>query len=92
MNKKFLLIAMSALFLLTCATSCNNGKSANDKNATEENLETLDTSDAEKNDSLIRDFITNMYENELYYNYDFLEAHCTAKNIALRLELPKMMT
>ena len=36
MKKKYLLIAMSAFFLLTCATSCNNGKSANDKNDTEE--------------------------------------------------------
>ena len=54
MEKKVLLIAMSALFLLTCATSCNNGKSANNKNATEK---------VDK-DATVRDFITNMYENK----------------------------
>ena len=92
MKKKYLLIAMSAFFLLTCATSCNNGKSANDKNDTEEvtekNMENGGKDDAEKedalvqnseDDALIRDFITNMYENELYYDYDFLKAHCTAR-------------
>ena len=79
MKKKYLLIAISALFLLTFSTSCGNGKSTNDKSGIEDNIENSDKSDAEKNDSLIRDFITNMYENELYYNYDFLEAHCTAK-------------
>ena len=75
----FIGVSCFAGMLCLLTFSCSNGKSANDKNATEENLETLDTSDAEKNDSLIRDFITNMYENKLYYNYDFLEAHCTAK-------------
>lgn len=79
MKNKYLLIAISAFFLLTFATSCNNSKGANDKSEIEENTENSDKSDAEKNDSLIRDFITNMYENELYYNYDFLEAHCTKK-------------
>ena len=79
MKKKYLLIAISALFLLTFSTSCGNGKSTNDKSGIEENIENSDKYDAEKNDSLIRDFITNMYENELYYNYDFLEAHCTKK-------------
>ena len=79
MKKKYLLIAISALFLLTFSTSCGNGKSTNDKSEIEENTENSDKGDAEKNDSLIRDFITNMYEKELYYNYDFLEAHCTAK-------------
>ena len=79
MKKKYLLIAISALFLLTFSTSCGNGKSANDKSEIEENTENSDKGDAEKNDSLIRDFITNMYEKELYYNYDFLEAHCTKK-------------
>ena len=79
MKKKYLLIAISALFLLTFSTSCGNGKSTNDKSEIEDNIENSDKSDAEKNDSLIRDFITNMYEKELYYNYDFLEAHCTAK-------------
>lgn len=79
MKNKYLLIAISAFFLLTFATSCNNCKGANDKSEIEENTENSDKGDAEKNDSLIRDFITNMYENELYYNYDFLEAHCTAK-------------
>ena len=79
MKNKYLLIAISAFFLLTFATSCNNSKGANDKSEIEENTENSDKGDAEKNDSLIRDFITNMYENELYYNYDFLEAHCTAK-------------
>ena len=79
MKKKYLLIAISALFLLTFSTSCGNGKSTNDKSGIEENTENSDKGDAEKNDSLIRDFITNMYEKELYYNYDFLEAHCTKK-------------
>jgi hypothetical protein len=83
MNKKFLLIAMSALFLLTCATSCNNGKSANDKNGTEEINENEGKDDAlvenAEDDAIIRDFITNMYENKLYYDEDFLKAHCTAK-------------
>lgn len=79
MKKKYLLIAISALFLLTFSTSCGNGKSTNDKSGIEENIENSDKYDAEKNDSLIRDFITNMYEKELYYNYDFLEAHCTKK-------------
>lgn len=79
MKNKYLLIAISALFLLTFATSCNNSKGTNDKSEIEENTENSDKSDAEKNDSLIRDFITNMYEKELYYNYDFLEAHCTKK-------------
>ena len=79
MKNKYLLIAISAFFLLTFATSCNNSKGANDKSEIEENTENSDKGDAEKNDSLIRDFITNMYEKELYYNYDFLEAHCTKK-------------
>ena len=68
MKNKYLLIAISAFFLLTFATSCNNSKGANDKSEIEENTENSDKGDAEKNDSLIRDFITNMYEKELYYN------------------------
>ena len=79
MKKKYLLIAISVLFLLTFSTSCGNDKSANDKSEIEENTENSDKGDAEKNDSLIRDFITNMYENKLYQDYDFLEAHSTAK-------------
>lgn len=81
---KYLLIAMSALFLLTYATSCNNSKSANDKNGTEMNIEDHAEKDDvlaqnEKEDALIRDFITNMYDKKLFYEKDFLEAHCTAK-------------
>ena len=45
---KYLLIAMSALFLLTYATSCNNSKGANDKSDTEMNIE----DHAEKDDVL----------------------------------------
>ena len=77
MNKKYILLAISALFLLSFASSCNNGKSANNKDNTEENIENSDKDVVEKDDSLIRDFITNMYEKELYNDYDFLEAHCT---------------
>ena len=79
MRRKNLLIAISALFFLTYSTSCGNGKGANDKSDTVENIKNSNKDDAERNDSLIRDFITNMYEKELYYNYDFLEAHCTKK-------------
>jgi hypothetical protein len=92
MKKKYLLMTVSALFLLTCATSCNNGKSANGMNTPEEvtgnNIETGSKDEAEKDDApvqnpeedaLIRDFITNMYENKLYNEEDFLKVHCTAK-------------
>ena len=89
MKKKYLLIAVSAFFLLTYANSCNNGKSANDtevvtedsiQNGVEDVAEKVDSSAQNiKEDALIRDFITNMYENKLYNDYDFLEAHCTAK-------------
>ena len=79
MRRKNLLIAISALFFLTYATSCGNGKGANDKSDTVENIKNSNKDDAERNDSLIRDFITNMYENKRYEDYDFLEAHCTAK-------------
>ena len=71
MKKKYLVIAMSALFLLTCTTSCGNGKSdAGKDNALVQNPE---------DDALIRDFIINMYENKLYNDYDFLEEHCTTR-------------
>ena len=63
MRRKNLLIAISALFFLTYATSCGNGKGANDKSDTVENIKNSNKDDAERNDSLIRDFITNMYEN-----------------------------
>ena len=79
MRRKNLLIAISALFFLTYSTSCGNGKGANDKSDTVENIKNSNKDDAERNDSLIRDFITNMYENKRYEDYDFLEAHCTAK-------------
>ena len=39
MKNKYLLIAISAFFLLTFATSCNNSKGANDKSEIEENTE-----------------------------------------------------
>lgn len=79
MRRKNLLIAISALIFLTYATSCGNGRGANDKSDTVENIKNSNKDDAERNDSLIRDFITNMYENKCYEDYDFLEAHCTAK-------------
>lgn len=87
MNMKYLLIVVSACFLLTCTTSCENGKNANDKNASEEvteknvDEEVKDDASAQnsEDDVLIRDFITNMYEHTLYNDEDFLKAHCTAK-------------
>ena len=66
MKKKYLLIAISALFLLTFSTSCGNGNNTNDKSEIKENIENSDKDDAEKNESLINDFITNIYEKKQY--------------------------
>lgn len=87
MKMKFLLIFVSVSLLLASTTSCDNGKNANDKNATdevtEENVENEVKDDASaqnaEDDALIRDFITNMYEQARYNEEDFLKAHCTAK-------------
>lgn len=87
MKKKSLLIALAVSSLLITATSCNNGKSTNDSNdaedvkeekVVEENkLDEEEQAKMQEDDAVIQEFITNMYENHLYCEYDFLEAHCS---------------
>ena len=87
MKKKSLLIALAVSSLLITATSCNNGKSTNDSNdaedvkeekVVEENkLDEEEQVKMQEDDAVIQEFITNMYENHLYCEYDFLEAHCS---------------
>ncbi|MBO4674232.1 MAG: hypothetical protein J5616_07775 [Bacteroidaceae bacterium] len=83
---KSLLITLAVSSLMMSATSCNNGKSTNTPNDTEEvkdemkveeRTEEEERADALEDDAMIRDFITNMYENDLYLKSDFLEAHCS---------------
>ena len=50
MRRKNLLIAISALFFLTYSTTCGNGKGANDKSDTVENIKNSNKDDAERND------------------------------------------
>ncbi len=87
MKMKSLLMALAMFSLLITATSCNNTKSTNDSNDTEEvkeeklvgenKLDEEEKVEMQEDDAAIQDFITNMYENHLYYEYDFLEAHCS---------------
>lgn len=87
MKKRSLLIALAVSSLLITATSCNNGKSTNDSNdaedvkeekVVEENkLDEEEQVKMQEDDAVIQEFITNMYENHLYCEYDFLEAHCS---------------
>ena len=84
------LIVLAVSSLLTCATSCNNGNSTNTSTEPEEVKEEQKMEeasavgedgakvvDAVEDDKVIRDFIINMYDNDLYSETDFLEAHCS---------------
>ena len=90
MKKSMIVLAVSSF--LACATSCNNGNSTNASTepdevkeeqqveeaqvVEEDRLEAASAEDAE-DESAIQDFITNMYEKDLYTEYDFLEKHCS---------------
>lgn len=85
MKKSMIVLAVSSF--LACATSCNNGNSTNASTEPEEVTEEQQVeetqaveegrAEAAEDESAIQDFITNMYENDLYTEYDFLEAHCS---------------
>lgn len=88
MKKTMIVLAVSSF--LACATSCNNGNSTNASTEPEEVKEELqveeaqvveedrvEATDAAEDESAIQDFITNMYEKDLYTEYDFLEKHCS---------------
>lgn len=79
---KNLTICVSMFLMLVFATSCNNTKGTNDSNVAEDVkneqlLEEEKKAETLEDDAIIRDFITNMYENHLYLEYDFLEEHCS---------------
>ena len=88
MKKSMIVLAVSSF--LACATSCNNGNSTNASTEPEEVKEEqqveeaqvveedrVEATDAAEDESAIQDFITNMYEKDLYTEYDFLEKHCS---------------
>ena len=85
---KSFLIAVAASSLLMSTTSCNSGKSTNTSNETEEVKDEVRVEEiqadgeenrakAQEDDATIQEFITHMYEKQLYYKYDFLETHCS---------------
>ena len=88
MKMKSLMIALVVSSMLMSATSCNNDKSTNTINETEalNDVVTVEESqsdgeekkaEASEDEATIQEFITNMYENQLYSQSDFLEAHCS---------------
>lgn len=84
---KSLLTVLTVSSLLACATSCNSGNSTKTQAESEETTEEQKVEDAPaveeaqveaaEDEAGIRDFITNMYEQELYAETDFLETHCS---------------
>ena len=89
MKKSMIVLAVSSF--LACATSCNNGNSTNASTEPDEVKEEQQVEEAQvveedrleaaaedaEDESAIQDFITNMYEKDLYTEYDFLEKHCS---------------
>lgn len=84
---KSLLTVWTVSSLLACATSCNSGNSAKTLTEAEERTEEQKVEEAPaveeaqveaaEDEAGIRDFITNMYEQDLYSETDFLETHCS---------------
>ena len=87
MKIKNLLMIMAVSSLMMSTNSCNSGKSTKTSNATEEEIDEAKAEKAQTNEeditvdaqeeAAIKAFITNMYENHLFEDYDFLEAHCS---------------
>ena len=50
---------------------------AEEKVVEENKLDEEEQVKMQEDDAVIQEFITNMYENHLYCEYDFLEAHCS---------------
>lgn len=87
---KNLMIVLVVSSLLAYTTSCNNGNSTNastepeevkEEQLVEENQtveeDRAEAADAAEDESAIQDFITNMYEKDLYTENDFIEKHCS---------------
>ena len=81
---KSLLTVLAVSSLLACATSCNSGNSAKTQTESEETTEEQKVEEAPaveedeaEDEAKIRDFINNMYEQELYSEEDFLKTHCS---------------
>ena len=74
MKKKYFLMAVAAVFLMATIASCGKSKSTptSDADATEQSVEADDGLDSD-----VEAFITDMYNNGRYDDYDFLRAHCT---------------
>ena len=88
MSRKNLLITVVAFSLLMYVTSCNEGKNTNTSHETEEVKDSMKVEEnqtdggvyqkeAQEDVATIQEFITNMYEYQLYNEYDFLETHCS---------------
>ncbi len=90
---KSLLTVLAVSSLLACATSCNSGNGSKAQAEPEEmaeeqkveetlaveegRVENVEAVNAEEDEADIRDFITNMYEQDLYAEKDFIETHCS---------------
>ena len=90
MKKKYFTMAVAACFMLATVFACNNGKSSKDRydddmeevededdEIAEDEDDAIELEEAENKDAEIRAFITDMYENGRYMDYDFLRKYCT---------------
>ena len=89
----YAVMAAIAFFLMTSCTQKQKGEA--DKESTEQadtnsiadstsavddaSAEPVANVEADNNDALIKSFITDMYNNEKYNDYAFLQQHCTQK-------------
>ena len=72
MTKNLFLWTVVALLALTVMSGCKGNKDKQ-RDFDEEEMDDMD------DDKIILDFITNMYNNNLYEEYEFLEEHCTKR-------------
>lgn len=64
-------LSFVVLLLAACSSSTNNN--------------VAEPADPATDDLVVEEFITNMYNNDLYMDYDFLEEHCS-KGLLEKLE------
>ena len=89
MRKKYFIFAVATCFALAIVCSCGNKSDKEQASVDEEEVDEMDDeseagdeSDMKALDVADKDvkaFIEDMYNNDLYIEYEFLEEHCTKR-------------
>lgn len=76
-NRKYWIIGAIIGMIVIIGMIFNGNKTESSTTIDSTYVDTIATIDAEEEDRIIKEFITNMYNNHLYDEYKFLEKHCS---------------